>query len=93
MKADSHAWWCYASVRAALPDDETVWTVVDVGYLEEMGGVTDGAVTVRCVMKRTFRYPVWRVEGAGKDLYAQSLTELGEIIEQLRAQHQREDVA
>ena len=87
MRADAHVWWCYASVRAALPDDETVWEAADVGYLEERGGISDGIVTVRCVMKMSFRYPIWGVEGAGEDRRVLSISELGQVIEELRQRH------
>lgn len=93
MKADAHAWWCYASVRAALPDDETVWTVVDVGYLEKRGGISDGIVTVRCTMKMSMRYPIWGVRGPDEDdegTRVWSLSELGQVITELRARHRQE---
>jgi len=95
VKADAFVWWCYASVRTALPNDTAVWTAVDVGYLEEEGGITDGVVTVRCKMSMSMRYPFWGVETDMDSRSATSLYELGLLVEELRevARASAEEVA
>lgn len=84
MKANGHVWWCYASVRTALPDDPSIWKAVDAGYLEEDGGISDGYVTVSCGLNRAERYPFWRIESAMGRQHATTLTELGWVITTLR---------